>query len=810
MKISNIARLNFVIVALCVTTLFFASLVGVIPDDRKVTSSMRARLCETISTQITFLVTAGNWEEVNRHVDTLCDRNEELLSIGIRKSNGTLLAEAGSHARSWEAAVESKNDGCYVVPVRSETDTWGQIEYHFQPLYSGMNRYISPGLLKLLMLVVPCVAVAGYLFFRRTFRYLDPSRVVPGRVKQTLDNFVEGVVLLDAKNRIVLANHAFAQHTGSDLLLGQDINSLPWKLPDCNDHSAGEDSTEWVLPWNDPRCHEQPIEQVAVVLRSARDKETVFSANTSPVHNDQGVYQGVMIAFADVTTLEQKRAELSVALRDLHESKLEISNQNEELRFLATRDPLTGCINRRTFYDSFQHFWKACETGKATLNVMMVDIDFFKSINDNHGHSVGDSVLKATGKLLLESTGPDDIVCRYGGEEFAVLVPNVSLDEANLLAERIRVKLGEIQFPGFAVTTSIGVSAHHLGGQDPAEMLDQADKCLYVAKRNGRNQVVRYDTVPEDLVVDQSKASRINLDDPNKPTIPFPAVSALLSALSFRDAQTGAHSTRVANNAAAIAQELMGPKDVYVIEIAGLLHDIGKIGVPDAILLKHGKLTDEEWVQMHRHDVIGVEIVQKSFKHDVLTDIIRHHHAWFDGSKSDSAMAGDDIPLGARILTIADSFDAMVSDRPYRKGRTTAEALAELERCSGTQFDPRLVRIFTEIINSRLKQAGSTFIDSGGSDQSVIQLPSEVVVSLGEHLERLIEAVDQEDSEAFLALADRIRMTAERNNATSIATAASRAVEVASDAPQLDALAQESLSLLHACRSIHTHLATTC
>lgn len=810
MKISNIVRLNFVIVALCVTTLFFASLVGVIPDDRKVTSNMRARLCESISTQLTYLVATGDWEQVERHVDTLCQRSDELLSIGIRKSDGTLLAQAGDHTRSWDEAVESRNDGCYLVPVRSEAETWGQIEYHFQPLYAGVNRFVSPGLLKLLMLVVPCVAIAGYIFFRRTFRYLDPSRVVPGRVKQTLDSFVEGVVLLDAKNRIVLANQAFSQHTGSAPLLGQDINALPWQAPDSSDGPDGnEQRADFVLPWNDPRSHDEPIEQVAVVLRSTRGKEAVFSANTSPVRNDKGDYQGVMIAFADVTTLEQKRAELSVALQDLHKSKLEISNQNEELRFLATRDPLTGCINRRTFYDSFQNFWKACDAGEATLNVMMVDIDFFKSINDNYGHSVGDDVLKATGKLLLESTRPDDIVCRYGGEEFAVLVPNIDLEEACALAERIRVKLGEIQFPGFKVTTSIGVSAHHLGGEDPADMLDQADKCLYVAKRNGRNQVVRYDTVPEDLVVDESKTTRVKLDDPNKPSIPFPAVSALLSALSFRDAQTGAHSTRVANHAAAIAQELLSPKDVYVVEIAGLLHDIGKIGVPDAILLKPDKLTDEEWVQMHRHDVIGVEIVRKSFKHEELTNIIRHHHAWFDGSNSEDGMSGEDIPLGARILTIADSFDAMVSDRPYRKGRTTAEALAELDRCSGTQFDPQLVRIFSVIINSRLKQAGSNLLGFGDSDENAIQLPSEVVVSLGEHLERLIEAVDQEDSEAFLALADRIRMTAEQNNAPAIA-AASHAVDIACDDPQLDALAQESLNLLHACRSIHTHLATTC
>lgn len=816
MKFSNLARMSFFVVTLCATALFFSSLVGVLPDDRRIRAESRTQLCESTAAQLTYLVSENERDKVQRQIGLLCKRNSALVSLGVRDSTGQLIAEAGGHSSLWTQAMEAQSDGCYTVPIRSTTRDWGQLEYNFSPLYAGLARYVSPTLAKLLLVLTPFLAVTSWVYFRRSFRYLDPTRVVPGRVRQTLDSFVEGVLLLDQEGRIVLANEALTKHIDSDDLLGTHVSELDWlpyiegtsvyaelKLEDethAEKRADGSANKALCPPWEEEHCRSEAINGRTVVLRSAIQEKAVFSANTSPVMDEQGKFQGLMIAFADVTTLEQKRVELSATLDDLHQSKQEVSNQNVELRYLATRDALTGCINRRTFYESFDELWKQCENGDAQLNAMMVDIDFFKSINDTYGHSVGDDVLKATGKLLLESSGPEDIVCRYGGEEFAVLVPNRDISDAEELAERIRVRLSEIQFEGFTVTASLGVSSFELGAADPGDMLDQADKCLYVAKRNGRNQVVRFDTVPADLVIDESKISRTKIDDARKPAIPFPAVAALLSALSFRDAQTGAHSTRVANYAASMAQELLAPRDAYVVEIAGLLHDIGKIGIADAILLKPGKLTDEEWKDMHRHDVIGVELVRKSFAHDGLTEIVEKHHAWFDGSNTDEP-GGENIPLGARILAIADSFDAMVSDRPYRKGMPVEQAIAELQRCSGTQFDPELVNVFERVI------ASDVFAMSDSAVNSSISVPNEVAVNLGEHIERVVEAIENGDRESFIALADRIRMTAEQNHIAGIAAAASHAVDVASEDIVLEELAHEAFELLRACRSIHATVA---
>jgi putative nucleotidyltransferase with HDIG domain len=395
-----------------------------------------------------------------------------------------------------------------------------------------------------------------------------------------------------------------------------------------------------------------------------------------------------------------------------------------------------------------------------------------------------------------------DVVCRYGGEEFAILMPGVDIEEAAASSESIRVGISELQFPGFRITASFGLSAYSLGATDPHSMLDQADKCLYVAKRNGRNKVFRFDTVPTELLVDESKISRTKLlaEEYNSPTIPYPAVTALLSALTFRDLETGMHSNRVSTYAALLAQRILGPKEVYVVEIAALLHDIGKVGVPDAILLKPGPLTSDEWELMEKHDRIGVEIISRSFKHQGLTDVVKHHHSRFDGGKCrEQSLRGEEIPIGARILTIVDSFDAMVSDRTYRKGMSISKAIEELRRCSGTQFDPVLVEYFVEIIESGALQIAQRETCTG-----------EVMLAIGEQVERLVDAADVGDGATFVALADRLRQTAEKHQISTISNAASRAIDMAkNEDEQVENLVRQSFELLAVCRELRANLSTT-
>lgn len=793
MKLSSVGRINFTIVTLCMAAIMLSHALGILPDERTHQQQTRAQLSEAVAASVMHLVSLHDYRQIRVQFETLTQRNDDLLSIGLRRHDDKLLASSGEHAAKWLNNFSSSTDGCFVVPIHAGGSQWGQMELYFRPLHTGINQYFSPTLIRLGFVLVPLIGITCWLHLKRVLTYLDPTQVVPPRVRQTLNSFSEGVVLLDNSDRIVLCNGAFSSQFGidPDKMLGKRLGELNWKVVDEKYHQ---------LPWELTKKTKKTIDDSMVSLQIDQSQAPkIYSVNSSAVI-ENGKYQGVMIVLADVTPLEQKRAELASTLQVLNKSREEISKQNEELRYLATRDPLTGCINRRTFFEDFERLWNQSKETGMPLCAMMVDIDFFKSINDNYGHSMGDAVLRDTGALLNKFAREDDIVCRYGGEEFSVLMPGLTLDQAVEAGERIRIAMSELEFPEFSITASLGLSEVQLGAEDTQGLLDQADQCLYVAKRNGRNQVVRFDDVPEDLVVDESKISRTKpeeVEEDKGKTIPFAAVSALVSALTYRDAQTGSHSVRVSNYSALLAQKYLGPREAYVVEIAGLLHDIGKIGVPDAILLKPGKLSDDEWQIMHKHDRIGVEIIKKSFQHSSLTEAVRFHHCRYEGSPDKALPTGTDIPLGARILTIADSFDAMVSDRPYRRGMPVGDAIAELRRCSGTQFDPELVEEFVEII----QRLGLLL------ERKVDAISDDVMLSIGDQVERIVDAADDGDVETFLALTERLRLTAEQSNLREVADAASHAQQVATEEDQLRSMMHESFELLAACRSMHTHAA---
>jgi diguanylate cyclase (GGDEF)-like protein/putative nucleotidyltransferase with HDIG domain/PAS domain S-box-containing protein len=794
MKLGTIARINFAILVLCVASVMFASALGWLPDERKIVAKSRGKMCEAMATSITHLVGESDFRQARSQLELLAKRNPELISAGLRRADGKLLASTERHSLEWEAGLSSKNDGCYKVPIlNSDASKWGDLEIQYQPVYQGIAAFLNPATILLCLLLTPMIGVACWLHLRRILKYLDPSRVIPPRVRQTLDSFIESVVLMDKNNRIVLANQAFSKQVNqpADDLLGQSIDQFDWQ-PESSEP----------LPWSATNGKSVPVGG-AMLKRNLEDKTVgVYSVNSSPVMDENGKYQGSMVVFADVTPLERKRQELAQTLEKLLQSKVEITKQNEELRFLAARDPLTACMNRRSFFEYFSEYWDFAKENHKTLCAVMVDVDFFKSINDTYGHGRGDEVLRRAGALLNSLAGKHDIVCRYGGEEFSVVMLDYTLDQATEMAEKIRHEFSELDFGDFKITVSVGVSSNEFEAANPQELLDQADMCLYVAKRNGRNQVVRFDLVPNDVVADKTKVSKAKLLDRDAVTtrIQYPAVAALLSALSYRDPQTGAHSARVSHYAAILAQRVLRPRDVYIVEMAGLLHDIGKVGVPDSILLKPGKLTEEEWEIMEQHDQIGIEIISKAFKCPELTEIVVNHHTRWDGQDQvESLPSGEDIPIGARILTIVDAFDAMVSDRPYRKGRPMAEAVKELQRCAGGQFDPKLVEIFSHVV------------DSGAIEMVKLSdnLTQDEILNIGEQVESLVTAIDRGDQKLFIALAGRLRQTAEKSNAANLANAVGRVIDMANDTDQHEQIARETMELLSMCRSIHRDMAHT-
>jgi putative nucleotidyltransferase with HDIG domain len=269
-------------------------------------------------------------------------------------------------------------------------------------------------------------------------------------------------------------------------------------------------------------------------------------------------------------------------------------------------------------------------------------------------------------------------------------------------------------------------------------------------------------------------------------------VTALMSALAHRDAATAEHSQRVADLCVSTAKGLMSINDCFLLEVAAMLHDIGKLGVPDAILLKPGALTEEEWKVMRTHDQMGVEIISAAFGSEALTDIVRTHHAWFSGNPENPGLPqGRDIPLGARILTIADAFDAMVSDRPYHRPKNREQAFTELRRCAGKQFDPELVeRLITAVQASDNTRA-----------QPALSVSQQTALRIRLEIERLACALDDRDLTMLSAMASRISAVASKDGLPQIAEVASTLEKTASNQADLEGVLRLTNELLELCRS---------
>ncbi len=357
---------------------------------------------------------------------------------------------------------------------------------------------------------------------------------------------------------------------------------------------------------------------------------------------------------------------------------------------LALTDPLTGLGNHRHFHDRLEREVADSRDQAYPLSLCLVDIDDFKRINDRNGHPGGDKVLAQLATRLRQGGE----AFRLGGDEFAILLPGRDEEGARIAAEAIVRRIATVELPpagpAGAVTVSAGIATVPEEGIDRDELVRRADSALYWAKEYGKDQV----RVHRPDVVEIAELKRLAAG-PDR-AARFRAAASLARAVDARDAYTGSHSERVAELAARIATRLgVDREQVELTRLAGSLHDLGKLAIPEEILRKPGPLSEAERMVLERHPQIGFRMLE-SLGVDPVADWVLHHHERWDGAGYPHAVAGETIPLGARIIFVADAYDAMTSDRVYRERLSDEEALEELERCAGSQFDPEIVAAFAE------------------------------------------------------------------------------------------------------------------
>jgi len=352
----------------------------------------------------------------------------------------------------------------------------------------------------------------------------------------------------------------------------------------------------------------------------------------------------------------------------------------------ARRDFLTDLYNRRGFGEIFDIELERARRTAAPLSVVVGDLDEFKRLNDDYGHPAGDAALRRIGRAIRVVKRRFDSAARVGGEEFAVLAPDCDEHGAYMLSERIRSDVERSFANGAAtpLTISFGIATYPLHGQSAAALLRAADQALYAAKRLGRNRsVISSAEVPGILARTRRTSEEAGVE--------LATLLSLAEALDVRDSGNTTHCHRVGRFAELTARELgMPPESVERIRLAGILHDVGRVGMPDSLFEKAGPLDDNEWSWVHSHPEIGARMVETTDFREIGTWILSHHERP-DGRGYPAGRPADEVPVEARILAVADAYEAMTSRRCYRSALPLDEAAEELRRGSGQQFDGQVV-----------------------------------------------------------------------------------------------------------------------
>ncbi|MGI4789103.1 MAG: bifunctional diguanylate cyclase/phosphohydrolase [Janthinobacterium lividum] len=469
-----------------------------------------------------------------------------------------------------------------------------------------------------------------------------------------------------------------------------DISDI-WKAhfgrPDVGDHITQE---EFLL-----FLHLDDRERVHQAAQHAVETCTDYSTEYRAVWPDGSVHWIRAHAKLLYDRAGEPRRMIGVT-EDITEQKSAEAKRERELQEAveqADRDPLTALLNHRAFHRRLgEEIARARREGTA-LAVVMLDLDNFKFFNDSYGHVTGDDVLRQVADKLQERCRSYDTVARFGGDEFVLLLPNSGEAAADEIKARVRADLSSLtycpdgQASPIPLTVSIGVALFPQESQERAGLMELADERLFRSKTGGESET-------------QAEQVRFSAA---RDVEGFSMLDALVTAVDNKDRYTSRHSEDVMKYGLMIARELgIDESQQRTVAMAALLHDVGKIGVPDSILRKPGKLTEQEFAAVKQHPQMGAIMVSSVAGLEETLPAVRHHHERWDGGGYPGGLREEETPSMARLMAVADAFSAMTTDRPYRQGMSHREALSILEAGAGTQWDPRCIAAFLAAMHGLL------------------------------------------------------------------------------------------------------------
>jgi len=490
--ISPAVRVSFGLVMFSLSVLLIADLFGMIPKKEAMMLDARKKVCESLAVQLTVAATRTDNKLLDETLESFVTRNDDVKAASMSRISGEVVSEFGSFELFDinHAAGEKSTENIVLIPVYAGVERWGTVNVEFADLSGGILNMLSNSIAGLLLFVA-VTSLSGFIFIlRKALHVLDPKAVVPERVRTAFNSLAEGVLILDDKEQIMMANDAFASRIDKDpdTLVGAKASSLKWKLLKTEDGDQ--------LPWIN--SIDGGIKKIGVALNLSTPHMGIraMSTNSAPIVDDAGKTRGALVTFDDITDVEESNVLLENAVTTLQKNDAEIRRKNKELEVLASRDSLTGCFNRRAFFDLLEETFRHAATTNTNLACIMVDIDHFKSINDRFGHSIGDEAIRMVSEILNSCECGGTFVGRYGGEEFCVALPNKDLAEGEALAEVLRnkIKSASVNFCGLdaVITASFGVAEADAEMMSISQLLEYADKALYTAKQSGRDRVVTW------------------------------------------------------------------------------------------------------------------------------------------------------------------------------------------------------------------------------------------------------------------------------------------------------------------------------